>query len=285
MTVKDAVALAVSRVADAYRLYKPVRVSAGLSGGHDSITATYIASLFSPFHSAFHIDTGVGLRATEDFVLNACEKMGWELEVYRALENTKNDGTPDPQDYFELVEERGFPGPAMHFKMYQRLKERQIYRWCRAHKKFRSRQVLMLVSGRRSQESARRMGKVTGPHERMKKGPAVVWANPVYDFSKLDCSRIMEFAGLPRSPVVDLVHKSGECYCGAFAKPGELAETTLWFPNDPTVVRLNAVSKRMTEERGWGWGGRPPKAGCLVKGAGPMCASCDAANANNLEAS
>lgn len=272
MSVEDAIRVAVQRVNNASVAFAPVWLSAGLSGGNDSLAATYIASLARGFKSAFHIDTGVGLKATEDFVADVCKQMGWPLEVFRALENTRADGTPDPQDYFALVEQRGFPGPAMHWKMYQRLKQRQIERFCRAHKKWRSREVVMLVSGRRSQESARRKKTVVGPHEREGR---VVWSNPLHDFSKIDCRRIMEHAGIPESPVYKFIHKSGECLCGAFAQDNELAETSLWFPDDPTVVRLNALDARMRAERGWGWGGRPPKAGCAVKPAGAMCAKCD----------
>lgn len=283
--VEGALKLADERLREAVDYYKPVWLSGGLSGGNDSIAATYIASRHPQFRSAFHIDTGVGLRATEDFVAELCPKMGWPLEVYKALENVRADGTPDPQDYFAMVEERGFPGPAMHWKMYQRLKERQIYRWCRDHKKFHSRQLLMLVSGRRTQESKRRERTVVGPHERPKKGPAVAWANPAYDFSKLDCRRVAESREIPESPVYKFIHKSGECLCGAFGTEEELRETAAWFPNDPTVIRLLATHERMKKERGWGWGGRPPGTGrqCKIKKAGPMCAACDLKYAHEQE--
>lgn len=271
MSVEDAIRVAVQRVNNATVAFQPVYMSAGLSGGNDSLAATYIASLSRGFKSAFHIDTGVGLRATEEFVVEVAGKMGWPLEVYAALENKRADGTPDPQDYFKLVKERGFPGPAHHFKMYQRLKQRQIERWCRAHKKWRSREVLMLVSGRRSQESARRGRTVVGDVEGEGR---IVWANPLHDFSKLDCRRILDHAGIPESPVYKFIHKSGECLCGAFGSPEELQETKLFFPDDPTVVRLVAADKEERETRGWGWGQRPVKA-CKIKGSGPMCSKCD----------
>ena len=270
--VKMAIEIAAGRVNRAMREYRPVWMSGGLSGGNDSLAATAIASMAFDFDSAFHIDTGVGLRATEAFVAEVCAKFNWPLEVFAALENTRADGTPDPQDYFKMVEEHGFPGPAHHFKMYQRLKQRQIERWCRTHKKWRSREVLMLVSGRRSQESARRGRTVVGDVER---DGRVIWSNPLHDFSKLDCRRILEFYGIPESPVYKFIHKSGECLCGAFGSPEELRETALFFPDDPTVKRLVEMDRKQRETRGWGWGQRPVNGTCKIKGAGPMCAKCD----------
>jgi len=44
--------------------------------------------------------------------------------------------------------------------------------------------------------------------------------------------------GLPRSPVSDLLHISGECCCGAFAHRGERKEIAYWYP---------AFEKRITE--------------------------------------
>lgn len=219
----------------------------------------------------FHCDTGVGLEATEFFVAQTCLALGWPLKTYKATENTQANGKTDPMDYFAMLETNGFPGPGQHGTMYIKLKERQIRRFVRDEKRAGARRVL-LVSGVRRQESAVRSSEDRTQWHRRE--GAQIWANPLLDFSKLDCSRIMQFAGLPRSPVVDLIHKSGECLCGAFAKPGELAETTLWFKDDPTIVRLNEAHHRLLTERGWGWGGRPPKKNCLVKAAGQMCSSC-----------
>ena len=40
----------------------------------------------------------------------------------------------------------------------------------------------------------------------------------------------MESMGLDRNPVVDLLHKSGECLCGAFAAKDEIRDLEVWFP-------------------------------------------------------
>jgi 3'-phosphoadenosine 5'-phosphosulfate sulfotransferase (PAPS reductase)/FAD synthetase len=271
MSADDAIKLAVGRINEALGLYKVKYWSVGLSGGHDSVTVAGIAARHPDFRSALHIHTGVGIAETQQYVRDLCAGQGWKLEIYSALEHTKADGTPAPQDYFAWIEEQGFPGPPLHWKMYSRLKERQIERWKRDHKERRL-DRLALVTGRRKQESHRRWKSVTGPHEWYRR---LAWVNPVYDFSKLDCIRVMEHLGLPRSPVVDKIHKSGECLCGAFAAPGELKELRFWYPNDPTVQRLAGANERLSIKFGWGWEGRPMKNGRSPKQAGPMCSSCN----------
>lgn len=249
----DLIAVADARVESAIRDFKPVALFGMFSGGHDSLTAGYIASRASQFQAQCHINTGIGVEETRRFVRETCSIRGWPLLEYKAAENVRADGTLDPQIYDDLVMEHGFPGPAHHWKMYQRLKERQIERLIRDHKRRYSREVVLLVSGRRSQESARRAITVT-PQER-KGGRA--WVNPIHDFSKRDCHVIMEYAGLARNPVVDLIHKSGECLCGAFAKPGELAELSLWFPE--TAARIRRLEEAVRLHHPWGWGERPPR--------------------------
>ena len=47
---------------------KPKAVFGLFSGGHDSLTATYVASQHSAFTAAVHINTGIGIEATREFV-------------------------------------------------------------------------------------------------------------------------------------------------------------------------------------------------------------------------
>jgi 3'-phosphoadenosine 5'-phosphosulfate sulfotransferase (PAPS reductase)/FAD synthetase len=270
MSVPDAIALGVQRVNNAVDEFDPVAVFGMFSGGHDSCTATYIASQSRRFRGAAHLNTGIGVEETREYVRSLCAERGWALTEHKAMENTYADGRPNPQDYFAQVRAHGFPGPGAHWRMYVRLKERGIEKLVRQNKRKGSRQCVGLVTGARFQESDRRKVNVTKPVE--KRG-GQLWINPLWDFSKLDCSRIMEHAGIPRNPVVDLIHKSGECLCGAFAKPGELDELALWFPKSAAVIR--ALEAEVKERFPWGWGGRPPRKGCKVKGAGPLCSSCD----------
>lgn len=275
MSVDDLIALGVRRVNEVVAAQPVAYVGCGLSGGNDSAAASVIAFRAERFGSMLHIATGVGIEATELHVKALCQHQGWPLEIYRAMENTKRDGTPDPMDYFKLVKERGFPGPAQHRRMYIKLKQRQLARFCRDHKRFRSREVVVMVSGARRQESKRRAS-LLGSNvtlTRRDDSYSILWCNPLFDASKLDCARIIEHLNLPKSPVHALIHKSGECLCGCYAKPGELKETAFWYPNDPTVKRIVELDASERAAGRPGWGG--PKRACAVKETGPMCSSCD----------
>lgn len=264
---------AVSRIEDAMREFKPVTSFALFSGGHDSLTASHCANCVKGLTGTCHINTGIGVEQTRQFVRQTAIGRKWRLLEYKAMENCRADGTPDPQDYRAFVRKHGFPGPAGHGMMYVRLKDRQIARLVRDHKVISSKDRIMLIAGCRSQESERRM-RNTKPVQR---DGARVWVNPIHDFTKSDCHKVMEYAGLKRSPVVDLIHKSGECLCGAFAKPGELAELKLWFPD--TAREIEELEAEVKPKFGWGWEGRPPTAAQrkrITKGQTemPLCNNC-----------
>lgn len=88
---------------------KPLYVIALFSGGHDSMVATHVASQHPEFDFACHLNTGIGIEQTRDFVRGTCEEWKIELREYHASEYVQRCGKPDPQIYEELVIERGFP--------------------------------------------------------------------------------------------------------------------------------------------------------------------------------
>src|SRR5215469_7347987 len=83
------------------------------SGGHDSLCATHYAMTNGYAQEVVHVNTGIGIPATRVFVQTVCAAFGWPL----------NELHP-PEPYEDLVIERGFPGPAIHYIFYTRLKER-----------------------------------------------------------------------------------------------------------------------------------------------------------------
>lgn len=281
MEISDKIQLALSRIDKAYQAYRPIAVYGLFSGGHDSLTATYIASLYPAFTAAVHINTGIGVDQTRVFVRDTCAERGWPLLEYKAMENCRADGTLDPQDYRKLVLQYGFPGPPGHGLMYVRLKDRQIARLLRDTKKGHSRRTCaMFISGARSQESQRRMANT----EEIQKQGGRLWCAPIHDFTKTDCGHVIEHAGLKRNEVVDLIHKSGECLCGAFAKKGELDELAMWFPEKAREIR--ELEKEVMKKFPWGWEDRPPKKQCARKIPNqPLCHNCNVQYELDLEKS
>lgn len=78
---------------------------------------------------------------------------------------------------------------------------------------------------------------------------------------------------LPESDVSALLHRSGECNCGAFAAPDERQDIYAlgygdWF--DATIVPLEREAERLRIPA-CRWGERPAE---VAAPAGPMCSDC-----------
>ena len=141
---------AIDRIAQAVARFKPSAVFALFSGGHDSLAASHIANLHG-VDGVVHVNTGIGIPETRDFAEATCAEHGWKFMEYKAVDNVNASGEHAPQVYDDLVLAHGFPGPFMHRKMYNRLKERQIERIQREHGR------VIFISGCRQEESIRRM--------------------------------------------------------------------------------------------------------------------------------
>jgi len=245
MTPEEILDLAISE-------HNPSHVFALFSGGHDSLVNTHITMQHPRASAVIHIDTGIGIPQTQDFVRETCAQYGWDLLIYRAVDNVRADGTPDPQVYEDLVTEFGFPGPGHHQKMYSRLKGRQVERLVRDHKTHRTDRIL-LATGLRQNESLRRMA-YSDPVTRV---GAQLWVNPIFYWSGPDCTEYMAANGLKRNEVKDLLCMSGECLCGAYASEGELDEIETFFPK--VGSRLRDLEKRVRAAGfPWGWNDAPP---------------------------
>jgi 3'-phosphoadenosine 5'-phosphosulfate sulfotransferase (PAPS reductase)/FAD synthetase len=215
------------------------------SGGDDSLAAALIGAKAAKFRACVHIDTGIGIPETQAFVRETCQQQGWPLLVYRAVDQG--------QGYDALALRYGFPGPAAHFRMYIRLKERALDAFIREHKTHR-RDRLVLVTGARAKESQRRMGHV----QPVRRDGVQVWVNPLHEWPKCACLDWIEQNGVSRNQVVELLHMSGECLCGSFAKPGELKEIALWYPH--VAARITDLETRVRAAgHRHGWGERPKR--------------------------
>ena len=249
----------------AVREYRPSHVFGLFSGGYDSLCACHLLSKHPAFSGVIHINTGIGIEETRRYVRNTCAVLGWSLKEYHT-----------PESYEELVVEYGFPGPGMHWKMYQRLKERCLWQILRDHGA-RNRKIA-LVSGRRKKESLRRMANINAPYEL---GPTpskrVLWINPILEWSAQDKHQYMQDNDLPKNRVVEILCMSGECLCGAFAKPGELKFIRQFFPED--AAKIDAIVEKVRAGKAnraycvWGHGGGfvDPNQTDL-----PLCFSCTA---------
>lgn len=251
--MKEKIEAAHQIITNAIATEKPLKkVFALFSGGHDSLVATHVLSQHEAFSGVLHIDTGIGIPATQQFVVDTCEKHNWPLTIVRGSFT-----------YEQLVVRYGFPGAAAHRYMYRYLKERPLGRFV-ASQKEKQRDRIGLSGGMRSQESIIRMGTV----EPMHRNGATVWISAIHDWSAADISAYIKYAGLTRNRVKDNMHISGECLCGAFADELEMRELEAWYPE--VAARLHKIEKlvevaatlpcsEIVQKRcRWGWDGVMP---------------------------
>jgi 3'-phosphoadenosine 5'-phosphosulfate sulfotransferase (PAPS reductase)/FAD synthetase len=158
--------------------------------------------------------------------------------------------------------------------MYQRLKERQLEQVRREFVKNPRRERIMYIAGRRRSESKRRQN--IPLHERR---GSMVWASPLAMWTKLDMNtyRLMhrDSDAVPLNEVSELLHMSGECLCGSFAKENELDEIAVWFPEVAEEIRQleREVQAAGHPEPFCRWGNRAP--GEPPDKTGMLCTSCD----------
>lgn len=233
------------------------------SGGNDSTTLAHL--MRDRATHAAHANTTIGVERTRQFVRDTCAAWGLPL-IERAA----------PTTYHDLVLESGaFPGPAMHFRMYQRLKERALREVRNSLVANPRRERVLFIAGRRRAESERRAG--IPAHER---DGSTIWASPLADWTKADLDAYRARYDVPRNPVADALGMSGECLCGAFAEPGEYERIAAVDADAAAAIlalehALHAAGHAGPRCR-WGWGayradpdGQPSKVGAL-------CSSCDA---------
>lgn len=220
---------------------------------------------------ALHIRTGIGLDETYEYVVDTCNKFNIPIKTY----------SPDEQNTYEnLIKVYGFPGPSQHFLMYQRLKERSLRKAVKENN-IPKKERIVFLSGKRRDESVRRM--LSPEFERNR---SVVWISPIVNWTKADINLFRKLnPDIPRSFVSDMIHMSGECLCGAFAKVGEREQLKLFFPEFDQ--RLSALENMVNEEsecpperRVWGWGvGRKNRK--RNKKIGDLCSTCEYNNDDN----
>jgi 3'-phosphoadenosine 5'-phosphosulfate sulfotransferase (PAPS reductase)/FAD synthetase len=234
------------------------------SGGNDSSVLAHL--MRSKATHIGHANTTIGIEATRQFVRDQAAEWGMPL-----LERFP------PETYRELVIKDGFPGPAKHWKMYTRLKERCIEQMQREIITNPHKERVLFLAGRRRAESERRAA--IAEHER--KGSRV-WVSPLANWSNDHMAEYRAMYAVPVNPVTQDLHMSGECLCGAFAAPGELEMVKFFYPgvaDEIESIEAEVAAAGHPHPRcRWGWGADEDWRAIerSLDRSGPMCSSCDA---------
>jgi len=240
--------------------YEPACLLALFSGGHDSVTSTHLAAQQPTFRAVVHVNTGIGVEDTREYVRQVCRDQGWPL-----IEECAPSGW-----YERNCLTKGMPGgPIDHGIMYQRLKDDQVRAVVRRFKRRRG-DTVGLVTGVRKSESDRRMRVHPEPVIRER---AQLWINPILEWTASDVNTYMEQVGLPRNRVVDLLHRSGECLCGALANPDELEWIGEWYPE--VAARIHRLEEECFRKGlPYRWGTKPSQPIDPNQPMLPLCQDC-----------
>jgi 3'-phosphoadenosine 5'-phosphosulfate sulfotransferase (PAPS reductase)/FAD synthetase len=254
-------------------LHDPIATVCLFSGGSDSLVVAHRCRDY--YDELVFIDTGTALPGVLDHVRQCAEDlekplrvMSFDYDAYRLAVV----GGDDPKNQYTW-HPFGFPGPAQHGRMYNRLKERQIFNLLRELKKGHPRHSrVVALSGVRQDESSRRA-----------KRPAIfrtgsmVFVSPLIEWTNVEMQAYRNQHDLRLSDVAALIHRSGECNCGAYADADEREMLKSLFPKW-WAERIEPI-EREAEAKGLGcakWGTFREFDAENLSGAGPLCSSCDA---------
>jgi 3'-phosphoadenosine 5'-phosphosulfate sulfotransferase (PAPS reductase)/FAD synthetase len=257
---------------DALARFHTDQMYAAFSGGHDSLTAAHVASQHPAFKGIIHLDTTIGIPETRQFVNETCDRHGWPLHVGKPA---KYHG------YVQMVLRYGFPGPSQHSIYYNSLKNRPLSTLV-AKLRQRPGQNIVLATGMRRQESSRRM-RVT---ETIRAEKNLIWTSHIFNWTALDVAAYIQDQNLPRNPVKDTLHISGECLCGCFADTGERQDIATWFPHvNAEILKIERLLEFTSSLKlqdysypahtgRWGWGAGNKLEEVVDQDPLPMCHFC-----------
>jgi 3'-phosphoadenosine 5'-phosphosulfate sulfotransferase (PAPS reductase)/FAD synthetase len=171
----------------------------------------------------------------------------------------------------------GFPGPGAHGRAYNRLKERQVMALLRNSKAGHPRRARVLfLSGIRRAESRRRSKRE--PINRLARS-AAVFVNPLIDWSNEAMLNYRREHDIPESSAAALLHRSGECNCGAMAAVGEREMLQALYPDFFASIEALETQAQAAGIRWCRWGGydiNGNRAGnTSTRKAGILCESCE----------
>lgn len=154
--------------------------------------------------AVLYLVTNTGLAENTDYVLETCRDFGWPCLVY-----------PAPMSLARFAMTYGFPGSAFHTVAYIYFKERQL-QYLAGSKSGKPH----YYTGVRTDESDRRAKTIAD--EPVVEARQWYWHAPIREWTNDDVAEYRRRHNLPPNPVTDTIHRSGDCYCGAYAHRDEL---------------------------------------------------------------
>lgn len=246
--------MSVIEPSETYELYRAESINTErigmFSGGYDSAVSTHFSFSQGWIDMALYIDTGVGIEANKQYVIDTCEEFGCPLIITDA-ERILEELSGDIESLLDFAKRLGFPSPKTHNWIYRYLKERSLREIAK-----RLPNKPAYYTGVRRRESINRMGSVQWKDER----DQWVFYAPIAAWSKDMVEIYRHSHSIPSNPVRDKIHRSGDCFCGAYGhREEELSLLEAHYPD--LFSKIIEIENAVIEERGeadekayWGWG-------------------------------
>lgn len=180
----------------------------GYSGGKDSGMVLDKLIEMGKLDSVLHLRTNIGVKITEDFVIQQCKDKGVKLHI--------REPTPLAFAYVAYCLEFGFPGPSMHSSIMKILKYNTMKKFIQ-EPQFKNKHPA-IIGGVRKSESKRRFGNYNTP---ITQETELWFVNPIFYESNESVYRDFIESGRKRSPTYESLGFSADCMCSSFATKGE----------------------------------------------------------------
>jgi len=217
----------------------PDHILAAVSGGDDSVVALYFAYLSDEIDldGILHVDTGIGIPQTRDYVESLADKLN--LECYTLDDDNARYGH---ETFRYLVLKFGFPGanPIAHSQTQSNLKDKPFNRLVSSFDG-----DVALISGVRKSESSRRYQALNDlAEEGINEIKQITWVSPIAEFDESDLDQFRDTHDIPENMVTALLNSSGECLC-AFEDRRRLKTLNEFFPE--VAYRINKLEIEVLE--------------------------------------
>jgi len=209
------------------------------SGGKDSFATAKTLQLHHLLLGVVLLDTGIAVPGWEQQVWELALHHGFTPYVFRT-----------PIRYEWLVWKYGFPGPQGHMYAMNYLKGRAVREF---KKTFPG---ALLASGVRKGESDRRAvnAKEVGTFEGVE-----IYA-PIFDWTTAETWAFCRLHAYERPESYVKLGTSGDCLCGAYARPHERDALKQFYPESyRRICDLEAASTHHPTRCRWGWAGKGPR--------------------------
>ncbi len=225
------------------------------SGGKDSFAVAKALEVQDRLQGCIALETGISVPDWKPSVIDICKKQNWPIQFFKTTDS-----------YARVVKKYGFPGPGQHGMIMNYLKGRAI----RVLK--RALPGAVLASGVRADESSRR-ALSTKPIS-LFEGVKVI--APLYDRTTEWVWNFVREAGYERPRAYSTLQISGDCLCGAFARPDEREAIRYWYPEvEAEIVKIEKAMPDGHPHGCWGWGCNK-KRGAKKGAEAIVCVECGA---------